>query len=408
METLKKNVKSRDYWTLGYGNTLQIIVKVSERCNLACDYCYFFYGGDESYKEHSPIISASTVKATVSYLVQAVEELSLKEVVFILHGGEPLMMKKTRFVDLCQQLRDALDPITELRIDLQTNAVLIDDEWIGIFQKYQVGVGVSVDGPKIYNDQHRIDKRGRGTHDKVVTGINLVKQAVKEKKLGGIGAINVVNPHYDGRLVYDHLTKELGITTTHFLLPDQHHANTDLNDIPLYRNYLLSLLNAWLEDERGEVDVRFFTQIIKRLMQRRFERDYVNPVNTHRNIVLAMSSDGEIGPDDTLRTTDPKIMQTGLFVHNSTVLDAVIHPQIALMKQLINEIPDGCLECEWANVCRGGIEPIHNFTGVGSTYYDQFQAKSVYCEALIEFFEKLSISLLKSGDFEAVIEEALS
>jgi uncharacterized protein len=408
LSLLQEHTKTKEFWTLGYGNSLQLVVKISERCNLACDYCYFFFGGDESYKEHPAIMSAATVKATAAYLVQAVHELSLKSITFILHGGEPLMMNKTRFSELCQELRSALDPITYLSIDLQTNAVLIDEEWVSIFEKYGVGVGVSVDGPKEYHDLHRVDKKGRGSHDRVVAGIDLVKQAIQDGRLGGIGAINVVNPHYNAQKVYDHLTRELNIVGTHFLLPDKHHLNMQPAEAELYKHYLKDLLEAWLADDRGLVDVRFFTTALRRLFGKKFERDYIAPIGTCRSIVLTMTSDGQLGPDDTLRTTNPEIMETGLFVHNSTVLDAVMHPKIALVKDLTNGVPQACTDCEWVKVCKGGMEPLHNFTGVGATYHEQFQGKSVYCDSLMEFYEKLAIYLLEIGTPDSTIHEAIS
>ncbi|HEV2739171.1 MAG TPA: hypothetical protein VGU66_11380, partial [Candidatus Elarobacter sp.] len=36
---------------------LSVVLKVAERCNLACPYCYFFFGGDDSYLLHPAFIS---------------------------------------------------------------------------------------------------------------------------------------------------------------------------------------------------------------------------------------------------------------------------------------------------------------------------------------------------------------
>ena len=33
---------------------VEVILKTAERCNLNCSYCYFFHGGDDSYKKHPP------------------------------------------------------------------------------------------------------------------------------------------------------------------------------------------------------------------------------------------------------------------------------------------------------------------------------------------------------------------
>ncbi len=41
---------------------LNIVFKISERCNLKCDYCYFFFGGDETWKQHPAVVSRQVVE----------------------------------------------------------------------------------------------------------------------------------------------------------------------------------------------------------------------------------------------------------------------------------------------------------------------------------------------------------
>ena len=55
-------------------NTLEVILKITERCNLNCDYCYFFNAGDDSYKGHSALIANDTVALLVQRLREFAEE----------------------------------------------------------------------------------------------------------------------------------------------------------------------------------------------------------------------------------------------------------------------------------------------------------------------------------------------
>lgn len=59
---------------------------------------------------------------------------------FDLHGGEPLMTPKKDAERLFAAIAKYNDPL------LQTNGFLIDDEWIAMFVKYDVCIGVSIDG----------------------------------------------------------------------------------------------------------------------------------------------------------------------------------------------------------------------------------------------------------------------
>ncbi|WP_333023138.1 hypothetical protein [Wolbachia endosymbiont of Pentidionis agamae] len=54
-----------------------------------------------------------------------------------------------------------------------TNGILIDTEWIKIFKEYGIGVGISLDGTKNLSDTYRLDKKGNGTYERVVSKIRL-------------------------------------------------------------------------------------------------------------------------------------------------------------------------------------------------------------------------------------------
>ena len=45
----------------------------------------------------------------------------------------------------------------------QTNATLITDEWCDLFERWQVSIGVSVDGPRELHDAQRVTRKGQGT-----------------------------------------------------------------------------------------------------------------------------------------------------------------------------------------------------------------------------------------------------
>ncbi|MCK7473749.1 MAG: hypothetical protein MZV49_09870 [Rhodopseudomonas palustris] len=51
---------------------------------------------------------------------------------------------------------------------LQTNGVLLNDEWCTFLKEHGFLVGLSMDGPQRMHDAYRVTKRGTGTFDKVV------------------------------------------------------------------------------------------------------------------------------------------------------------------------------------------------------------------------------------------------
>ena len=112
--------------------TLEVVLKVTERCNLDCDYCYFFNAGDDSYKNHAAFISKDTVALLVRRLTEFSKEHKLERIAIHLHGGEPLLMSKAQLDSICDEIRSNLASVVDLSITIQTNGMLIDLEWIEI------------------------------------------------------------------------------------------------------------------------------------------------------------------------------------------------------------------------------------------------------------------------------------
>lgn len=127
---------------------LEIVLKTVERCNINCTYCYFFNGGDDTYKFHFPYITKATIEKTANFLEKAAIDFSLESIQIIFHGGEPLMQKKQHFEEMCSHFNKILGKKVRLSFSLQTNGMLINEEWIRLFAIYNVGIGVSIDGPR--------------------------------------------------------------------------------------------------------------------------------------------------------------------------------------------------------------------------------------------------------------------
>ncbi len=55
---------------------VEVVLKLAAVCNLDCDYCYFFHGGDNSFEEHPNFISAKTVHEVTAFLARTAREFS--------------------------------------------------------------------------------------------------------------------------------------------------------------------------------------------------------------------------------------------------------------------------------------------------------------------------------------------
>ena len=164
-----------------------IIKAVGNACNLRCGYC--FYNGTD--QKSMRIMSGELLS---QFFGQYLDIFSGK-LRFVWHGGEPLLAGIPFYQEalrLQHQFAKSQDVIENM---VQTNATLIDDAWAEFFRAYDFKVGVSLDGDQVSHDCFRRDAGGKGTFQRTVRGIRILKrhgitpgviQTVSKKNLGNL------------------------------------------------------------------------------------------------------------------------------------------------------------------------------------------------------------------------------
>jgi uncharacterized protein len=145
-----------------------VVVQPTPFCNIDCRYCYLPQRTDKTVMPQSTV---ETLFERVFSCGWASEDLTV-----IWHAGEPLVVAPefyARAFDSIERLRPAA---VNVRHSLQTNGMLVSREWCELFKTWHVGVGVSIDGPKPFNDAHRLTRTGKSTFDQALAGIRLLRK----------------------------------------------------------------------------------------------------------------------------------------------------------------------------------------------------------------------------------------
>lgn len=97
---------------------------VGSLCNLNCQYCY----------EHERYGNSNTGSIKVDNIIEYIDRLEneFSYIKIILHGGEPLLYSKKDMEKLLRHYKNK----SNINISIQTNGLLIDQEWIDIFKNY--------------------------------------------------------------------------------------------------------------------------------------------------------------------------------------------------------------------------------------------------------------------------------
>lgn len=369
---------------------LNIVFKISERCNLKCDYCYFFFGGDNTWKLHPPAVPQQVIEHLGAFAARAACDHGLQAISLIFHGGEPLLMKRQRFTEMCDALR-GYEKGFRFNFGLQTNGVLVDDEWIALFERHNVSVGVSLDGTRAINDLHRLDHRGRSSYDRTVAGLRRMQEAAGQGKMGAPGLLSVINPDADGGEVYRHFAHDLGVRRMSFLTPD-YTWDSGVGDSVIrgVERFLVASLRAWLADKDPKIRIRVFSELLSAMIDPHAMELLHAYRDDYRNII-SVSSNGDLGPEDTLRILDPRFGSMGLNVARNDLRELVESEAWREQADAATERPNACQGCGWWKICKAG-RPINRYSKALG-----FSNHSLYCSGLKDVYAEIAAFLVRNG-----------
>lgn len=144
-----------------------VVIQPTAFCNIDCSYCYL---PDRNNKH---VISRLTVERLFSELFAS--GWASPEVTVIWHAGEPLVVPVAFYRETFEAIERLRPASVAIKHAFQTNGMLIDPTWCALFRDWQVGVGVSIDGPRHLHDANRKTRSGGGTFDKTLAGIRCLR-----------------------------------------------------------------------------------------------------------------------------------------------------------------------------------------------------------------------------------------
>ncbi|GAG98419.1 unnamed protein product, partial [marine sediment metagenome] len=106
------------------------------------------------------------------YIRQYINAQQIPEVTIAWQGGEPTLMGVDFFKKSIEYQQKYKKPHMTFQNTMQTNGVLLDDEWCQFFKENNFLIGISIDGSKELHDAYRVDKGGKGSFDRVMRGLH--------------------------------------------------------------------------------------------------------------------------------------------------------------------------------------------------------------------------------------------
>ncbi len=349
------------------------VIKPTHICNLNCDYCF---NDDVRQPIMSLQVLEDSTRETIEY---ARQNRNFSGVEFVWHGGEPLIAG-LKYFEMAMEFQKKFAAGIVVSNNIQTNGLLLNEQWTNFFKQNNFSVSVSLDGIEEVHDFHRKDFGGNGSFRKTMTAIALLRQADIEP-----GIVMVATQAMKGRaaeiyrFLVDHQLPFQIVSLT-----KSGNARSTYNEMALtqaeYAALWIELFDYWLGGELGYVRCMEFENRLSALISghpfgcegqatcadSNISTDPIGDIYT----CGTLSGTTELSYGNISRDSLQSLMQTGTAIHFRS---RKVDPQ--------------CSTCEWQHVCHGGC--------MSRAYkiHDSIDVRDNGCEALWKTWSHMAKSI---------------
>jgi len=229
------------------------------RCNLDCRYCYYLKAR-HLYPEEGPVRMPD--RLLEDYLVQHIDACPGPTVTFSWHGGEPTVLGLDYFRRIVALQRKHQRPGSRICNGIQTNGMLLDEDWCRFLSAEGFAVGLSLDGPRELHDRYRVTKGQKPSHGQTLRAFKLLRRHRVPCDI--LCVVHDQNVHYPTQ-VY-RFFKEIGARYLGFLpvVEPAHDAGGGVSryTVPAdaFGAFLCTIFDEWVRQDIGRITVQMFEE----------------------------------------------------------------------------------------------------------------------------------------------------
>jgi uncharacterized protein len=346
--------------------SISLLLKpTSSLCNLSCAYC-FYRRAQSVYPEKQTKMNLTVARNVIRKTLLADAPINS----FCWQGGEPTLMGLDFFRNVVELQKKYARPGQVIENSMQTNGLLLDDQWCEFLRQENFLVGVSLDGPAPIHDFYRKDHARKGTFAEVMRGIGLMrKHDVQFNILCLLTDRNIKSPVEVYDFFRSHDFKFLQFINCY----EHDYASGALKAVSVRGEetgeFYIKLFAEWFKKDFFNVSIRFFEDILLYLV------DGIKAsccYNKECNSYLVVEHNGDCYPCDFFVSEEWKIgnlMESGI----SEMMNSPLRAKFASRKA---DVPEACEGCRIAPFCQGDCT---RFRYLPETGYENL---SEYCTAI--------------------------
>ena len=328
------------------------------------------------------------------YIKQYIQGTQSPLVTFTWHGGEPLLAGIAFYKKaLIYQKKHARGK--KIENTLQTNGLLINEEWCRFWRNNSFLIGISIDGPADIHDSCRQDRLGRKTFSRVMQGIELMRKYHVE-----FNTLSTINAQSAGRgLEVYRFLKSIGshymqfLPVVEYVLPSENplrsvivppHTEGALlakwSIDPLkFGEFMSDIFDEWVRHDVGEYYVQLFDVSLANWVG---APPGLCAFAEHCGGSLVVEHNGDV------YSCDHFVYQQyclGNIKERSLQEMAASPEQLAFGKSKQLDLPNYCKRCDYYKICHGEC-PKHRF----DVSPDGETGLNVLCRGFRYFFKHIT------------------
>lgn len=351
------------------------------RCNIACDYCFYLEKESGTLKstQNQRHMDDATLEAYVRNYINA---NPAQEIEFAWQGGEPTLAGMD-FYEKALRLQAKYARGKTISNAMQTNGLLIDDDWARFLASNNFLVGISIDGPQHLHDTHRRGRNGKGVHARVIKALGHLKQHRVEYNI--LSVVNATTAQHPVE-IYRYLAHELEAQFIQFIpaveqrtksasrgeLAHPQTLDPNVETTPWsvsgedYGRFMIGVFDEWVRRDVGRVYVQLFDNALAAWSGEMPSLCIMRPTC---GSVLVIEQNGDVYSCDHYVYETHKLGN----VRRDNLTGLVDGKQQRAFGMAKADLPKACVQCEWRFTCHGGC-PKHRIHHVDNHWHNHLCA----------------------------------
>lgn len=342
--------------TSPFARPLYVMLKpAGASCNMRCRYCYYL-----EKQALEPDVHELSDELLETFTRQYIEAQTMREVLFTWHGGEPLL-RPVSFYRRALELQRRYAQGHVIDNCLQTNGLLLNDEWCAFLAENRFLVGISIDGPRHLHDDYRRDAGGQPTFDRVMRSIELLKKhGVEWNAMAVVTRRTTQEPE-----AFYQFFKDIGCQYLQFTpivertmertdglrlaegLTEGGQLTPESVDSEAWGHFLCAVYDEWVKADVGQVFVQLFDAVLANWVGEPTGLCSLSPGCGHAAV---MEPGGDVYSCDHFVFPSYRL---GNIRHDTLTAMLYGEQQRAFARRKLLSLPRQCRECRYLHTCYG-------------------------------------------------------